>query len=655
MMKKHVFTLAIAFTALYTFAQSPRVSLYEEFTGETCPPCAATNPGLNTLLLSATNANRIVAIKWQVPIPSAPTKTWSLYQTNKTEIDWRWKSGTGNYGYSPAINSAPSSKIDGREATAFGATSGHPANLNNTIISKAVSQPSAFNIIITRDPITASSTAAVVNVTVQATMPYTTTSNLVFRTVLVERLIQFTVQPGTNGETKFEDVARKSYPTLQSGTTLPKTWTQGQVMTFSMNCVFPSYIHDNLEIEFVGFIQNDGTQRVEQTARTGMPKQTFDAVAASVNPAFLCTTGNTMAPTVPVKNDGQTDITALTITPYVDGVAKTPTQWTGTIKPGMSDFIALSPFTSASTSGLHNFSYDISGLNSTDNDPSNNMAAGSFYGVNSYQSAPVAEGFAASGWPYSDWLVTNADQGSASWSYATGIEAYNIGSGNCLKYNFFKNTVLNDKDELLLPPVDLTGVGTPVMTFDMAYVLKASNSSDKLEIMASDDCGAHWTTVWSAAGQTLAVQPTPDSNELSAPADWTTIQTNLPGFNKTGVLVKFVVTNKNGNNLFLDNINLASSSTPDGIAENSNNTLNMAMYPNPTTGVAVISINSTNTSNARVVVTNLIGQTVITRNSDLTVGHNNLQLDARDLPSGVYYVTVVSENHRATKKLVVAK
>src|SRR4051812_45139884 len=163
-MKKNLLTLSIMLTAAVFVAQTPRLSLYEEFTGETCPPCASTNPGLNTTLLSATNATRIVAIKWQVPIPSAPSNTWSLYQTDKTEIDWRWKSlASGGYGYLPAINSAPSSKIDGQEATVFGAASGHPANLNNNVIAKAVSMPSPFNIIMTRDVINNNSTAAVVN------------------------------------------------------------------------------------------------------------------------------------------------------------------------------------------------------------------------------------------------------------------------------------------------------------------------------------------------------------------------------------------------------------------------------------------------------------------------------------------------------------
>ena len=92
-MKKTLLTMAVI-AGLQLMAQSPtpRLSLFEEFTGENCPPCAATNPALNALLAQPTNTAKVVAIKWQVPIPSAPSNTWSLYQTNKAEIDWRYKS-----------------------------------------------------------------------------------------------------------------------------------------------------------------------------------------------------------------------------------------------------------------------------------------------------------------------------------------------------------------------------------------------------------------------------------------------------------------------------------------------------------------------------------------------------------------------------------
>ena len=89
MTKKLILFISFIFT-LPAFSQTPRLSLFEEFTGETCPPCAATNPGLNAVLANPINQAKVVAIKWQVPIPSAPSNTWSLYQTNKTEIDWRY-------------------------------------------------------------------------------------------------------------------------------------------------------------------------------------------------------------------------------------------------------------------------------------------------------------------------------------------------------------------------------------------------------------------------------------------------------------------------------------------------------------------------------------------------------------------------------------
>lgn len=118
-MKKTSILLGLMAVGLLATAQVPRMSLYEEFTGENCPPCAATNPGLNTLLNA--NSSKVIPIKWQVPIPSAPSTTWSLYQTDKGEIDWRWKAASApGYGYPTTlgssanqINSAPSGRMDG--------------------------------------------------------------------------------------------------------------------------------------------------------------------------------------------------------------------------------------------------------------------------------------------------------------------------------------------------------------------------------------------------------------------------------------------------------------------------------------------------------------------------------------------------------------
>src|SRR4249919_818892 len=136
-MKKSLPLFALLFLAAVSNAQSTRMVLFEEFSGENCGPCAQANPGINATLADPANINRVAAIKWEVPIPSAPTKATSLYQTNKAEINWRhlgWNGGysstvinppsSNGFGYSSqwvstdpitsGVNSAPQGRLDGQ-------------------------------------------------------------------------------------------------------------------------------------------------------------------------------------------------------------------------------------------------------------------------------------------------------------------------------------------------------------------------------------------------------------------------------------------------------------------------------------------------------------------------------------------------------------
>lgn len=635
-------------------AQTPRLSLYEEFTGETCPPCASTNPGLNALLSSPTNTPKIIAIKWQVPIPSAPSNTWSLYQTNKVEIDWRWRSlASGGYGYTPAINSAPSSKIDGREATVFGASSGHPANLNNNVISAAQSQTAAFSVTMNR-AWDATGTAINLTVNIQATAPFTAVGPLVFRTVMVERLITFSVQPGTNGEKVFEDAAIKSFPTLQNGVSMASTWTIGQTQTFTLSCAIPSYVRKRSEIAFVGFIQDDGNQRVAQAVRADKQPVPDDAQAVAANVDIACT--STIAPKVTIKNNGLNAITSMTISPFVDGTAAAPFMWTGNIASGASTVITLSSITAPTAAGAHTFSYNITAMNAVDIDPTNNKAKVSFVVASNYQGTPVAEGFEGA-FPPTGFTAINPDGGTAGWSKSTasGTGAYNLSSFST-KYNFYGNTVIGDQDELVLPPISLLGTATPELDFDIAYVQRVATNNDKLEVFASDNCGATWTSIWSQAGANMTTMNpvtyayVPGANIT----DWRTEQILLNNFNSASVLVKFVTTSDNGNNLYLDNINLFQSA-PTGVAKNKSATFQALVFPNPANNNATVRITAPVAGSAKITVVNTIGQVVSEKQATIYAGTNNLQLDVKDLLTGVYSVMIESNNGTIVKKLTINK
>ena len=646
-MKKITLSFSLLITSLTVFSQTPRLSLYEEFTGENCPPCASANPPLNLLLASPTNTTKIVAIKWQVPIPSAPSNTWSLYQTNKVEIDWRWKTlASGGYGYTPAINSAPSSKIDGQEASVFGASSGHPANLNNNVISSAAAVPSEFSINMTRAWNQAYS-AVNLTVNIQATQSFSATGNLIFRLVMIERHVHFVTAPGTNGEKDFEDVAVKSFPTLQNGTPMTAgTWSVGQTQTFTINCPLPSYIRDKSEIAFVGFIQDDGNQKVAQAGLANSEGLSNDAKAVSAFvPNLSCT--NTIAPDVTIKNNGNNGITNFTITPYIDGIIKPIFSWSGNLAVGASTTMAIGSITVSG--GSHTFSYNISAVSGTDNNLVNNSATTKFVTISNYQTTPIVEGFTST-FPPLKWSTFNATSGP-SWVKSTSCGGFGLSSESTKMdfYTYAAGTI----NELILPPINLAGVITPTLTFDLAYATYATEA-DKLEVFVSDDCGDNWTNVYDKSGTNLNTAPATTSPFVPSAAQWRNESVNLFGYSNPSILLKFVATSAYGNNLYIDNVNL-SQLNPVGVFSTPLSNINIEVFPNPTSGDVNLTVNSINNSNYRINLINSLGQVIFEKNFNFSIGINNIQIETKQYPEGIYNVVLESNNIKTTKKITIIK
>ncbi len=652
-MKKKVFSICIVLIGLNSFSQTPRLSLYEEFTGETCPPCASANPPLNLLLASPTNTPKIVAIKWQVPIPSAPSNTWSLYQTNKVEIDWRWKSvANGGYGYIPAINSAPSGKIDGEAPTVFGAASAHPANLNNNVISTAQSFTSAFSISVSR-AWDASCSSINLTVSIAATANFNAVGALKFRTVMVENIIDFPTAPGSNGEKHFEDVAIKSFPTLQSGISMASNWIVGQTQTFTLNCPIPSYTRKKEEIAFVGFIQDDGNQRVAQAVRVQKSVLSNDAIALSAKVAATCS--STISPIISVYNNGLNAITALTITPYIDGAIAPTISWNGNIAPATSATISLNTISSPTNTGAHTFSYNISAMNGTDGNMTNNSTKVSYLVASDFQGSPVSEDFALTNFPPVKWAAVNSNSGP-SWTRVTNAGGYNL-STQSTRYDFFNNKVIGDMDELFITPMNLSGTAAPVLSFDYAYAQRDANSNDKLEVMVSNNCGSSWTNVYSSSGYTLAtalpmpMAYLPDVNDIS---QWQTVTINLTGYNSASVLVKFVVTNDNGNNLYIDNVNL-NQTQPVGLIKETKLSNQVSIFPNPTSGNATLKVFSLTSGKSKLILINTMGQIVSSKTIDLFSGNNNILIDTKEFSNGIYSVVLETATETVVKKISISK
>jgi hypothetical protein len=639
-MKKQLLSLGLATLSILATAQTARTVLYEEFTGENCGPCASTNPGLNTLLMA--NPSKVIPIKWQVDIPSAPTTTWSLWQTDQTEIGWR------AYSYGYGVSSAPNGRIDGQSQTVFGAASDHPGYMTQAIINTAQAVTSPFSISMLRswDPGFTTMTATI---SITAAQTYTCAGPLIFRMVMVEKAIHFASAPGTNGEKDFYNAVRKSYPTIQSGTSLPTSWTLGQNQTFTIACVAPSYIISKPEVELVGFIQDDATKKIQQAAITKAPN---DAQNLGVVSKFLsCST--TPTPAIAVTNAGINTITTMTILPVLDAVAGTPYAWSGSLAAGATTTITM-PSVSAAV-GNHTYSTNITAVNGGSDDyMTNNNKNGSFAVSTTVTAAPIVQTFSLATFPPANWYKNNQDNGTYNFTRYPTIGAYQVTPYGAVKYDSWNNPVVGDRDELYMPNADFTGLTNMKLTFDVAHAQVDPTVNEGLDVMVSTNCGVTWTNVYSKYGAVLASAPVTTVAFTPTGTQWRSEVVNMSAYDgMSSVLVKLVTYNAYGNSIWLDNINLVSSTN----IKSAINYINaIEVYPNPAQNDATVRITSVKEGESTVSMLNALGQVMLQQKATIELGGNDIHFDTRNLSSGLYYVVVVDKDGSSTtKKLTIAK
>ncbi len=75
--------------------------------------------------------------------------------------------------------------------------------------------------------------------------------------------------------------------------------------------------------------------------------------------------------------------------------------------------------------------------------------------------------------------------------------------------------------------------------------------------------------------------------------------------------------------------------------------------PNPFTGTTTIEISSNTVAPVMVEVSNIMGQTVYTMDAGTINGTMNVELNASDLGSGVYFYTVTIGDSSVSKKMIV--
>lgn len=283
---------------------------------------------------------------------------------------------------------------------------------------------------------------------------------------------------------------------------------------------------------------------------------------------------------------------------------------------------------------------------------SSNVTVNSYISVGSGSVTPLIEPFQNVQFPPINWVVENFDSG-ITWTQSGSI----IGSGGIATTSaYIDNFAYNaagQEDGLVTERVDLTNTLNPIMTFDVSHARYSAAFEDALRIDISTDCGVtYFPTGYYKIGVNLATVP--DQNALFSPVaanQWRNDTIDLAGFVGSEVNVKFVNITGYGNSLFIDNVNFKESSV--GIQEANQSGFFVHAFPNPGNGIYSIAMNTAQSTDMKIKVTDLKGAEIFSTDLKVAAGKTLYPLDISTYGKGIYLLNVQSEAGSRIIKLVV--
>lgn len=251
-----------------------------------------------------------------------------------------------------------------------------------------------------------------------------------------------------------------------------------------------------------------------------------------------------------------------------------------------------------------------------------------------------------------NWLVVNDDDLDA---FLLTTTAGSDGSTNSAKLLNFGNSESSD-DELISGTIDLSGVDSNddmIFHFDYAYRKRNSSDDEWLKFFISKDCGQTWVLRKNIHDDDLSSVTASSSYTPAGAADWYTVDiTNIGSdYYVADFRFKFVFESDNGNNIYIDNINMYPTSMTS--VEEFDEALRLSIFPNPTSDNTTIKFASKEGQNYSVSVLNSLGQQIqMLHQGALVEGMNSINYNTANLAKGIYIVKIESEGKIQTVKLI---
>jgi len=275
--------------------------------------------------------------------------------------------------------------------------------------------------------------------------------------------------------------------------------------------------------------------------------------------------GGSLTPKFRFRNDGTTTITSIRAGYILDNglPVLAPNPFTVNVIMGNSAVLTLPAATL--TPGAHTikfFTYAPNG--STDGAAANDTVTVNFT-VATGNPLPIVESFTGTTFPPAGWTRTNPDNG-ITWQRSTAASFSGPASAWINLYNY-GGAASNHKDWLWTPPASIANpADSVIVTFQLAH-RQYSTTSDTMELVYSTDCGATFQRLagyykWSGgtgANALATVTPSATANFVPTATQWRQERVGfLPSSigSPSSIMIGWRTTNKFGNNIYIDDINI---------------------------------------------------------------------------------------------------
>lgn len=241
---------------------------------------------------------------------------------------------------------------------------------------------------------------------------------------------------------------------------------------------------------------------------------------------------------------------------------------------------------------------------------------------------------------------------------AFGWQHYTIVShsgGGCIRANINANTPSNSGFELFTPNYDISELGiNPVLSFRTAYARRSNSGTELMIVSASTDCGNSWRSLFgfnAFNGMETASEPTPNWQPSGA-SDWRTLSVDINRVaGASNVMFRFEAISQGGNPIYIDDISVGKFTL--SVDENRLDIPGLQVYPNPSVSGSVnVAFKSYQNSKNKAVILDAVGRQVAQDSGNAQIGET-VELNFKDLKSGVYYLHVTSGSLKSVKRIIV--